>query len=43
MDVGGAFHVEPFDVWTREDEESYCRIEITGESTERLRCEGQIT
>jgi lysine-ketoglutarate reductase/saccharopine dehydrogenase-like protein (TIGR00300 family) len=31
MDMGGSFHVEQFDVGTRKDEISYCRMEVTAD------------
>ena len=32
MDMGGSFHVEQFDVGTRKDETSYCRMEVGADS-----------
>jgi lysine-ketoglutarate reductase/saccharopine dehydrogenase-like protein (TIGR00300 family) len=36
MDLGGEFDVERFDVGTRKDEESYCRMAVTGEDEAAL-------
>jgi lysine-ketoglutarate reductase/saccharopine dehydrogenase-like protein (TIGR00300 family) len=36
MDMGGSFHVETFDVGTRKDETSYCRMEVTADTDEDL-------
>ena len=36
MDMGGSFHVEQFDVGTRKDETSYCRMEVSAEDPDRL-------
>jgi lysine-ketoglutarate reductase/saccharopine dehydrogenase-like protein (TIGR00300 family) len=37
MDMGGAFHVEQFDVGTRKDEESYARMTVTADDEDTLR------
>ncbi|MFB6360662.1 MAG: TIGR00300 family protein, partial [Halobacteriales archaeon] len=36
MDMGGSFHVEQFDVGTRKDEVSYCRMEVSAETDDQL-------
>jgi lysine-ketoglutarate reductase/saccharopine dehydrogenase-like protein (TIGR00300 family) len=36
MDLGGSFHVEQFDVGTRKDETSYCRMSVAADSDEDL-------
>jgi lysine-ketoglutarate reductase/saccharopine dehydrogenase-like protein (TIGR00300 family) len=36
MDMGGSFHVEEFDVGTRKDEVSYCRMEVSADDAEEL-------
>jgi lysine-ketoglutarate reductase/saccharopine dehydrogenase-like protein (TIGR00300 family) len=36
MDLGGEFDVERFDVGTKKDEESYCRMAVTGEDEAAL-------
>jgi lysine-ketoglutarate reductase/saccharopine dehydrogenase-like protein (TIGR00300 family) len=36
MDMGGSFHVEQFDVGTRKDETTYCRMSVTADDPERL-------
>jgi lysine-ketoglutarate reductase/saccharopine dehydrogenase-like protein (TIGR00300 family) len=36
MDMGGSFHVEEFDVGTRKDEVSYCRMEVSADDAEAL-------
>ncbi len=36
MDMGGSFHVEQFDVGTRKDETTYCRMEVTAPSDDDL-------
>jgi lysine-ketoglutarate reductase/saccharopine dehydrogenase-like protein (TIGR00300 family) len=36
MDMGGSFHVETFDVGTRKDETSYCRMEVSAETEDDL-------
>ena len=36
MDMGGSFHVETFEVGTRKDEESYCRMEVTADTADTL-------
>ncbi len=36
MDMDGSFHVEEFTVGTRKDETSYCRMEVSADSEERL-------
>jgi len=36
MDLGGSFHVEQFDVGTRKDETSYCRMRVTADDDEHL-------
>ncbi len=36
MDMGGSFHVEQFDVGTRKDETSYCRMEVTAATADDL-------
>ncbi len=36
MDMGGSFHVEQFDVGTRKDEESYCRMEVVADDADAL-------
>ncbi|MFB6354069.1 MAG: TIGR00300 family protein [Halobacteriales archaeon] len=36
MDMGGSFHVEQFDVGTRKDETSYCRMEVSADDAETL-------
>jgi len=37
MDMGGSFHVETFDVGTRKDETSYCRMEVAADTAADLR------
>jgi lysine-ketoglutarate reductase/saccharopine dehydrogenase-like protein (TIGR00300 family) len=37
MEMGGEFHVEQFDVGTRKDETSYCRMTVTADSEGTLR------
>ncbi|MFB6299795.1 MAG: TIGR00300 family protein [Halobacteriales archaeon] len=37
MDMGGSFHVEQFDVGTRKDETSYCRMEVSADTEGDLR------
>jgi lysine-ketoglutarate reductase/saccharopine dehydrogenase-like protein (TIGR00300 family) len=32
MDMGGSFHVEQFDVGTRKDETTYCRMEVSADT-----------
>ncbi|MFB6193974.1 MAG: TIGR00300 family protein [Halobaculum sp.] len=36
MDMGGSFHVEQFDVGTRKDETSYCRMSVAADTAETL-------
>ena len=36
MDMGGSFHVEEFTVGTRKDEPSYCRMEVSADSSAEL-------
>jgi len=36
MDMGGSFHVETFEVGTRKDETSYCRMEVSANTAEQL-------
>jgi lysine-ketoglutarate reductase/saccharopine dehydrogenase-like protein (TIGR00300 family) len=36
MDMGGSFHVEQFDVGTRKDETTYCRMEVSADSEDDL-------
>jgi lysine-ketoglutarate reductase/saccharopine dehydrogenase-like protein (TIGR00300 family) len=37
MDMGGSFHVERFDVGTRKDETTYCRMEVSADREADLR------
>ncbi len=37
MDMGGSFHVEQFDVGTRKDEHSYCRMQVSADTQGELR------
>ena len=37
MEMGGSFHVEQFDVGTRKDETTYCRMAVTADTAEELR------
>ncbi|MFB6244627.1 MAG: TIGR00300 family protein, partial [Halobaculum sp.] len=36
MDMGGSFHVEQFDVGTRKDETSYCRMRVSTDTESHL-------
>jgi lysine-ketoglutarate reductase/saccharopine dehydrogenase-like protein (TIGR00300 family) len=36
MDMGGSFHVETFDVGTRKDETSYCRMQVSADTQDEL-------
>jgi lysine-ketoglutarate reductase/saccharopine dehydrogenase-like protein (TIGR00300 family) len=36
MDMGGSFHVETFEVGTRKDETSYCRMEVSADTEDDL-------
>jgi lysine-ketoglutarate reductase/saccharopine dehydrogenase-like protein (TIGR00300 family) len=36
MDMGGSFHVETFEVGTRKDETSYCRMAVSADTDEDL-------
>jgi lysine-ketoglutarate reductase/saccharopine dehydrogenase-like protein (TIGR00300 family) len=37
MDMGGTFHVEQFDVGTRKDETTYCRMAVSADTDDELR------
>jgi len=36
MDMGGSFHVETFEVGTRKDETTYCRMEVSADTEDDL-------